>query len=118
MFNLYYRPFSPGFRVRPQQEVPGFDIIDENSAVPSASRGRTSAPALEADLHENVRRAPSQLTDFAFPVAAGSDLGPRPFEAISHHLLITALIRRSKSGPVPILTPPGKNATRAAPSRP
>jgi hypothetical protein len=37
MFNLYYRPFSPGFRVRPQQEVPGFDIIDENSAVPSAS---------------------------------------------------------------------------------
>jgi hypothetical protein len=81
MFNPYYRPFSPGFRVRPQQEVPGFDIIDENSAVPSASRGRTSAPALEADLHENVRRAPSQLTDFAFPVAAGSDLGPRPFEA-------------------------------------
>jgi hypothetical protein len=57
MFNLYYRPFLPGFRVRPQQEVPGFDINDENSAVPSASRGRPDAPAFEADLHGNLRRA-------------------------------------------------------------
>jgi hypothetical protein len=30
MFNLYFRPFVPGFRVRPQNDVPGFNL-DENS---------------------------------------------------------------------------------------
>ena len=29
MFNLYFRPYVPGFRVKPHDEVPGFNI-DEN----------------------------------------------------------------------------------------
>ncbi|GEP55624.1 hypothetical protein [Reyranella soli] len=30
MFNLFWRPFVPGFRVRPHDEVPGFNV-DQNS---------------------------------------------------------------------------------------
>ena len=29
MLNLFFRPYVPGFRVRAQNDVPGFDI-DEN----------------------------------------------------------------------------------------
>ena len=35
MFNLFFRPFVPGFRVRPD-DVPGFDI-DENGLPRRAS---------------------------------------------------------------------------------
>lgn len=36
MFNLFWRPYVPGFRVRPQEDVPGFNI-DENG-LPRRSR--------------------------------------------------------------------------------
>jgi hypothetical protein len=36
VFNLFWRPYVPGFRVRPRDNVPGFNI-DENSLLPHAS---------------------------------------------------------------------------------
>src|SRR5262245_49165236 len=35
MFNRYFRPFVPGFHLRPENDVPGFNL-DDNS-FPSAS---------------------------------------------------------------------------------
>src|SRR5258707_15885651 len=36
MFNLFFRPYVPGFRVRPQEDVPGFNIDENDGLVPGA----------------------------------------------------------------------------------
>jgi len=64
MFNLFFRPYVPGFRVEPHQEVPGFDIdqngvsrrewawFDGGSPRSTSSQYPDSAPALTADRIE------------------------------------------------------------------
>ena len=36
MFDLFLRPYVPGFRVKPQDGGPGFDV-DENGGLPPGS---------------------------------------------------------------------------------
>lgn len=46
MFNLFWRPYVPGFRVRPQEDVPGFNI-DENG-LPRRSSAWSDGMLLDA----------------------------------------------------------------------
>jgi hypothetical protein len=66
MFNFFFRPYLPGFRVRPQDDVPGFNV-DENDA----AQTQTSPPITSFTL------GPDGLAQSAPPIGlAGIRLGP------------------------------------------
>jgi hypothetical protein len=56
MPKLFFRPYTPGFRVSPLDEVPGFNVYDD-AALPSepasfngASLGSTTPPPTESSI--------------------------------------------------------------------
>ena len=57
MFKFFIRPYVPGFRVRPQEDVPGFNI-DENDAAQTQTPPAMTSFTLDPD---GFARSPTPL---------------------------------------------------------
>ena len=73
MFSRYFRPFVPGFHVRPQNELPGFNLGENSSpsarasrdAMPLGAQARPYLDAIPALMHQILRSSASNPQLFA-----------------------------------------------------
>jgi hypothetical protein len=72
MFDLFFRPYVPGFRVKPRDEVPGFDI-DENG-VSRREGAWFNAASPQSTWSQYLDRAPTLTGDtIEFPTPGPSN---------------------------------------------